>query len=83
MKEILSSPPASAPLGTPLPEDPHALSVSLPTWDDNVAWAEGDPAVIDKMATGYPRSFVHPQIQKVNDASLDVNPMCLTEYAAR
>ncbi|KAL7419765.1 Cystathionine gamma-synthase [Cryptotrichosporon argae] len=43
----------------------HAISVSLPTWADNVAYEEGDPRVVDKMETGYPRFFVHRNIQKL------------------
>lgn len=65
MKENLSSPPGSAALGTSIPHTEHALSVSLPTWRDNVDWAEGNARVVDIMATGYPRFFVHRPIQKV------------------
>ena len=65
MKECLSSPPGSASLGISIPETAHALSVSLPTWKDNVDWAEGNARVVDIMATGYPRFFVHRSIQKV------------------
>jgi cystathionine gamma-synthase len=53
-------------LGVSIPSDqPHALSVSLPTWKQVVGWASGDLAVIDQMATGYPRFFIHRTIQKV------------------
>ena len=65
LKENLATPPGSATLGDPIPATPHALSVSLPTWQDNVYWAEGDPKVVDKMTTGYPRFFIHRDIQKV------------------
>ena len=43
----------------------HAISVSLPTWDDNVGYEEGDRRVIDTMVSGYPRFFIHLRIRKV------------------
>lgn len=42
-----------------------AVSVSLPTWEANVAYEEGKPWVIGKMECGYPRFFVHPIIQEL------------------
>ncbi|KAK7043860.1 Cystathionine gamma-synthase [Paramarasmius palmivorus] len=55
-------------LGSPVPPNtPHAISVSLPTWRDNVGYEEGDKRVLDKMMCGYPRFFIHPSIQKVRD----------------
>ncbi|KAF4636143.1 hypothetical protein G7Y89_g1946 [Cudoniella acicularis] len=41
---------------------PHASSVSLPTWADNVAYEEAQPRVMNKMTTGYPRFFIHKAI---------------------
>lgn len=32
-----------------------ASSVSLPSWDDNIGYEEGQERVISKMSTGYPR----------------------------
>ena len=53
-------------LGAPIPYgNIHAVSVSLPTWEDNVGWASGDSRVVDAMQTGYPRFFVARNIQKV------------------
>jgi hypothetical protein len=48
----------------------HAISVSLPTWDDVVGYEEGDKRVLDKMVTGYPRFFIHRSIQKVQQIGL-------------
>lgn len=57
----------ATPLGAAVPQHlPHAISVSLPTWQDNVDYEEGRPRVIDAMATGYPRFFINKSIQKVN-----------------
>lgn len=53
------------PLGASIPSAPHAVSVSLPAWKDNVDYEEGDPRVADVMETGYPRFFVHRAIQQV------------------
>lgn len=45
-------------LGVPIPCSPHAVSVCLPTWRDNVGYEEQDPRVHQKLTTGYPR-FVY------------------------
>ena len=50
-------------LGCPLPESPHAVSVSLPLWDHVIGYEEGDPAVVGKMMAGYPRFFLPPLTQ--------------------
>lgn len=56
----------SSNLGAPIPpSNPHALSVSLPTWEDNIGWASGEQHTVEKMDTGYPRFFVHKLIQQV------------------
>ncbi len=52
------------------PHAPHAISVSLPTWRDNVGYEEGDKRVIDKMVSGYPRFFIPLVVQKVRATQL-------------
>ncbi|TFK48941.1 PLP-dependent transferase [Heliocybe sulcata] len=53
-------------LGTSVPPfTPHAISVSLPTWRDNVGYEEGEKRVVDAMVIGYPRFFIHLSIQKL------------------
>lgn len=42
-----------------------AVSVSLPTWDSNVAYEEGKEWLAKIMQCGYPRFFVHPIIQSL------------------
>lgn len=55
------------PLGDSIPSAlPHAISVSLPTWKDNVGYETGEKRVINAMITGYPRFFIHHSIQKVS-----------------
>ncbi|KAF2429580.1 cystathionine gamma-synthase [Tothia fuscella] len=45
-------------------QTPHAVSVSLPTWRSNVGYEEGEEWVMSKMKTGYPRFFIHKEIEK-------------------
>ena len=59
--------PSQIPLGSSVPAlTNHAISVSLPLWEDNIGYEEGDKRVVDKMETGYPRFFIHRSIQKVS-----------------
>lgn len=53
-------------LGSSIPPDtPHAVSVSLPTWQDNVDYELGMDRVINNLLTGYPRFFIHLDIKKL------------------
>lgn len=62
-------------LGTSIPPStPHAVSVSLPAWQDNVDYELGVKRVMDSLLTGYPRFFIHRDIQKV---SLHPSPITL------
>lgn len=56
--------PAKPPLGHPVPNVHHAISVQLPTWDDIKEMFTGAPRVKNVQRTGYPRSFVHDDIKK-------------------
>src|SRR5258706_956820 len=56
----------ATPLGAAIPQHlPHAISVSLPTWQDNIDYEEGRPRVMDAMVNGYPRFFINKIIQRV------------------
>ncbi|GJJ14955.1 hypothetical protein Clacol_009225 [Clathrus columnatus] len=60
------SPIVCPPLGDSIPSAlPHAISVSLPTWKDTVGYEEGEKRVVDAMKTGYPRFFIHRDIQRL------------------
>jgi cystathionine gamma-synthase len=48
------------PLGTPIPDSPHAVSCSLPTMAAVRGYEEKDPAVTGSLQSGYPRFVVHP-----------------------
>lgn len=52
-------------VGTSVPANtPHAVSVSLPLWSDNVDYEEGRLAQV--MEIGYPRFFIHKMIKEVS-----------------
>jgi cystathionine gamma-synthase len=61
----------SKPLGSPLPFDEHACSVSLPTWSSVVGYEEGDEAITSAMLCGYPRFVYHPYVLQVAQHFLD------------
>lgn len=51
-------------IGAPIPSNtPHAVSVTLPTWEATVGYEEGEDWVVNKMNSGYPRFFIHSVIQ--------------------
>ena len=52
-------------LGQPIPASTHAVSVALPRWQDVVGYEEKNPEVIERLATGYPRFVLHPQVQEL------------------
>jgi cystathionine gamma-synthase len=54
-----------ADLGRPIPANPHAVSVCLPTWADNIGYEQGDPRVTSRMQCGYPRFFLHPSVVRL------------------
>ncbi|KAG0353237.1 hypothetical protein BGZ54_002329, partial [Gamsiella multidivaricata] len=57
--------PEQAPLGSPVPNVPHAISVSLPTFRDNVDYEEAAPRVVNAMVSGYPRFFVALKVKEL------------------
>jgi cystathionine gamma-synthase len=59
---------AHIPLGTPIPDSPHAVSCSLPTMAAVRGYEEKDPAVIASLQTGYPRFVVHPFCRRLASA---------------
>ena len=52
-------------LGAPIPPSPHAVSVALPRWSDVVGYEEKDAKVINALKSGYPRFFIHREIQEL------------------
>jgi cystathionine gamma-synthase len=56
---------AAQELGRPIPESTHAVSMSLPRWQDVVGYEEKRPEIMAHLKTGYPRFVVHPLVQEV------------------
>ncbi|MBL8814228.1 MAG: PLP-dependent transferase [Planctomycetaceae bacterium] len=52
-------------LGLPMPNSVHAASACLPLWEHNVRYEEGDPEVVGKLESGYPRFCFHPLVRKL------------------
>ena len=52
-------------LGCSLPDSPHAVSVCLPRWADNIGYEESDPRVVEKLEAGYPRFVLHPTVERL------------------
>ncbi|KAG5981329.1 hypothetical protein E4U55_003080 [Claviceps digitariae] len=67
----ISCPP---PLGNPIPSVPHAISVQLPKWQDVVDFARGATRVRSIQQGGYPRSFLHKDIQLLHE-------ICVCKFA--
>ena len=66
MNELLADPLCQPnDLGKPIPRWPHATSVCLPRWVDNVEYEERNVRVYDKLACGYPRFVSHPFVKKL------------------
>lgn len=57
--------PKTPALGVPVPQDRHAISVQLPTWDDMVSLGCHHTRITDVQEGGYPRSFLHRDVIKV------------------
>ncbi|HEY1764523.1 MAG TPA: PLP-dependent transferase [Opitutaceae bacterium] len=55
------------PLGTPIPDTPHAVSCSLPTMAAVRGYEEKDPRVTGLLRSGYPRFVVHPFARRLGD----------------
>ena len=63
--------PWLAAVGQPVPDTPHAVSVSLPSWKATIGYEEGEDWVLSKMKTGYPRFFIHLTIQELQKEILN------------
>jgi cystathionine gamma-synthase len=50
-------------LGLALPDSLHAVSVSLPRWQDVVGYEEKRPEVVSRLQCGYPRFVIHRLVQ--------------------
>ena len=58
----------SAAVGEPLPAGTiHAVSVSMPKWQDVIDYEEGNPDLMASLKTGYPRFVLHPLLLQLLD----------------
>lgn len=56
------------PLGNSLPpNNPHAVSVSLPKLEDVIGYEENNPETITKLQNGYPRFFKNKLVVRLED----------------
>lgn len=70
MRDLLTDPLCLADdLGSPIPPTPYGVSVCLPLWEHVIGYEEGDPKVVGKFQSGYPRFFVPPAIQALVTAA--------------
>ena len=69
-------------LGQPIPASPHAVSVALPRWQDVVGYEEKKPEMVNALTSGYPRFFIHTQVQELAQQLGDGRP-CLPFPSAR
>lgn len=53
----------AVPLGRAIPDAPHAVSVSMPTWQDVIGYETGDAATMAALKGGYPRFVLHPSVE--------------------
>ncbi len=50
------------PLGRPMPNSRHAVSMSLPRWEHVIGYEEKRPEIMRHLASGYPRFVLHPLV---------------------
>ncbi len=66
MRDLISDPAWKVEdTGVPIPDDRHAISVCLPTWDAVIGYEEGRDKIISKLQCGYPRFFMHPAVRRL------------------
>lgn len=63
--------PFSAPLGTSVPNSPHAVCVHFPTLRDVIGYEEKDPATVGEIRAGYPRFVENPLIGMLREHLVD------------
>ena len=61
----LMIPDQQIPLGKRIPDELHAVSVSIPTMADVIGYEERDPDTIAQMEAGYPRFVKHECLQQI------------------
>src|SRR5688500_16430608 len=62
------------PLGQRIPDNPHAVSCSLPTMRDVRGYEEKDPVTLRQLTSGYPRFVIHPFTRKLVEHLIATTP---------
>lgn len=71
MRDVMLDPPwRGEDLGHPIPDSPYAVSVALPQWAQVLGYEEGDPQVLERLRTGYPRFFVPRVVRELEAKTL-------------
>jgi cystathionine gamma-synthase len=71
--------PQLIPFGSSIPVDnPHAVSVSLPTIAEVIGYEDKIPAVMQKLQSGYPRFYINKLIQKVQHSIFETKGIATT-----
>lgn len=78
------------PVGTPVPDTPHAVCSSLPTMADVIAYEESQARILQALKAGYPRFIRHPLVlqaaqvlaQENNLATSQVVPLASQRLAS-
>ena len=66
MNDLLKTPLAGTDdLGKPIPRWPHATSVCIPRWIDNIDYEQRNHRVVHRLTCGYPRFIYHPFVKKL------------------
>ena len=72
LRDLLTAPAwTDDDLGAPLPDDRHAISVCLPTWEAVLGYEEGRDKVLKRLRCGYPRFFKHPLVERLFSTAAD------------
>ncbi len=59
-------------LGQPIPDSPHAVSVTLPRWSDVIAYEEKEPQCINSLKSIYPRFGFNPLIAEIAEQAIRI-----------
>lgn len=66
MRNLLKNPIwRSLELGYSIPDNEHAVSVALPTWNDVINYEEKNPKCMELLKSIYPRFGLNPLVKRL------------------
>ena len=72
MRNLLKNPIwRSLELGYSIPDNAHAVSVALPTWEDVINYEEKNPECIESLKSIYPRFGFNPLVKRLCESIED------------